>query len=119
MIALALILALADAPLPRPDLFLRTPDLTCRIRNKAGYLVRSKSRRAAFLRATGYPKGRPGFVVDHLVPLACGGCDLASNMSWLTLEEWRAKSRWERRPCSAWWEGSHTRTILRQREVRP
>jgi hypothetical protein len=27
------------------------------------------------MRQTGYPKGRKGYVVDHIVPLECGGTD--------------------------------------------
>lgn len=92
------------------DLTLASPDLTCRVRDpKTGVVVRSRARRTMFWRATGYPKGRPGYVVDHLVPLACGGCDLPSNMQWLTIEEWRAKTKWERRPCSAWFDGANER----------
>jgi hypothetical protein len=29
---------------------------------------------------TGYPHGRPGFVVDHIVPLKRGGDDVPGNM---------------------------------------
>lgn len=90
-------------------LTLQTPDLTCRVRDKAGHLIRSRSRRAAFIRSNGGP--RQGYAVDHIVPLACGGCDVPSNMQWLTLEEWRAKTRWERQPCSAWWDGTYTRAL--------
>jgi len=92
---------------------LPTPDLTCRVREKAsGALVRSAYRKHLFWRMTGYPTGRPGYAVDHIVPLACGGCDLPSNMEWLTISEWRAKSLWERRPCSSWWEGDFLRRII-------
>ena len=95
---------------------LSTPDLTCRVRDRqTGQLVRSRSRRDLFRRLTGYPKGRPGYVVDHTVPLHCGSCDVPSAMAWLTVEEWRAKSLWERKPCSAWWDGTNTRLILRHR----
>jgi len=36
----------------------------------------------AFARQTGYPNGRPGYVIDHIKPLACGGVDARSNMQW-------------------------------------
>lgn len=94
-------------------LTLQTPDLTCRIRDKQGHLVRSRSRRDLFRRMTGYPNGRPGYAADHVVPLACGGCDVPSNIQWLTIEQWRAKSLWERKPCSAWWDGTHVAELRR------
>jgi hypothetical protein len=31
---------------------------------------------------SGYPKGRKAYVVDHVVPLQCGGADIPSNMQW-------------------------------------
>lgn len=106
-----LILVLAAA------LTLPTPDLTCRVRDKAGALVRSRSRVCLFLRMTGHVKpGEPcrvpaGMRVDHLVPITCGGADVPSNMTLLTIEEHAAKSKWERQPCSAWWDGTNTRLI--------
>jgi hypothetical protein len=44
-------------------------------RNSNGKIKRSASARADFMRRTGYPKGRKGYVVDHIVPLECGGAD--------------------------------------------
>lgn len=64
------------------------------------YLERSAAARSRFLRQTGYPKGRPGYIVDHVVPLACGGPDDPSNMQWQTVEEAKAKDKIERRACS-------------------
>jgi hypothetical protein len=90
-----------------------TPDLTCRVRDKHGHLVRSMSRRAMFLRMSGHPDGKvpKGYAVDHVIPLACGGCDLPSTMQLLTVAEWKAKTPWERRPCSAWWDGTNSRLL--------
>ena len=34
--------------------------------------ARSQTQVERFKRLTGYPQGRPGWVVDHMVPLACG-----------------------------------------------
>lgn len=48
------------------------------------------------MRATGYASGRPGHVVDHIVPLAWGGPDIPSNMQWQTAAEAKAKDRIER-----------------------
>lgn len=66
---------------------------------------RSSWARTAFKRmhpcpATGSPHGRcPGYVIDHLIPLACGGLDAPENMQWQTRAEAREKDRWERRGC--------------------
>lgn len=41
----------------------------------------------------------PGYVIDHVKPLACGGADDPSNMQWQTVIEGKAKDRWERIGC--------------------
>jgi len=51
------------------------------------------------MRQTGHPHGWKGHVVDHIVPLACGGADAPSNMQWQTVEEAKAKDKWERKGC--------------------
>ena len=49
---------------------------------------------------TGQVRGKcPGFVIDHIKPLACGGADDPSNMQWQTTVEATAKDRWERKDC--------------------
>ena len=53
------------------------------------------------MRQSGHPHGWPGHVVDHVVPLACGGADAPSNMQWQTTEDGKAKDRVERRGCRA------------------
>ena len=52
-----------------------------------------------FYRITGFPHGRPGYVVDHIIPLACGGADAVSNLRWQTVAEGKAKDLWERTGC--------------------
>jgi hypothetical protein len=47
------------------------------------------------MKQTGYPKGRKGYVVDHNVPLECGGADAPSNMQWLTVAAAKIKDRTE------------------------
>lgn len=41
----------------------------------------------------------PGYVIDHIQPLACGGADDPSNMQWQTEAEGKAKDKWERDAC--------------------
>ena len=52
------------------------------------------------MRQSGHARGWPGHVVDHVVPLACGGADTPSNMQWQTTEEAKAKDKVERKGCS-------------------
>jgi hypothetical protein len=40
-----------------------------------------------------------GYVIDRVIPLACGGADHPDNMRWLTLPEAKAKAKWERIGC--------------------
>jgi len=41
----------------------------------------------------------PGYVVDHVEPLACGGIDAPENMQWQSVAEAKAKDKWERNDC--------------------
>jgi hypothetical protein len=65
-------------------------------RDKNGKIARSAKAKDEFKRETGFPKGRPGYVIDHVVPLANGGRDAPSNMQWQTKAEAKAKDRYER-----------------------
>jgi hypothetical protein len=64
-----------------------------------GRITRNGHARHAFMVETGFPHGRPGYVVDHIVPLACGGADAPSNMQWQTVADAKAKDRIERAGC--------------------
>lgn len=71
-------------------------------RDSHGKIKRSKSAKSAFERqspcpSTGKTSGRcPGYVVDHINPLECGGADAPSNMQWQTVADGKAKDKTER-----------------------
>lgn len=66
---------------------------------------RSSAAKAEFKRlhpcpSTGAQRGAcPGWIIDHVTALACGGADSPSNMQWQTTEDAKAKDRWERIGC--------------------
>jgi len=64
-------------------------------RDKNGKIIRSESAKYDFMKQSGYPHGRPGYVVDHIIPLKKGGCDCPSNMQWQTIDAAKAKDKWE------------------------
>ena len=64
-------------------------------RDKNGKIKRSESPKHDFMKQTGYPKGRHGYVVDHIVPLKKGGCDCPANMQWQTIKAAKEKDKWE------------------------
>ena len=68
-------------------------------RDSHGRIKRSEAAKAAFKQETGYTHGRPGYVIDHIKPLACGGADAPSNMQWQTIEAAKAKDKVERLSC--------------------
>ncbi|BBB59919.1 hypothetical protein UNDKW_1646 [Undibacterium sp. KW1] len=50
--------------------------------------------------STGKTKGAcPGYVKDHIKPLACGGADAVENMQWQMKEDAKKKDRIERKNC--------------------
>jgi hypothetical protein len=70
-------------------------------RDADGRIHRSQEAKAAFKRLHPCPATRkshgacPGYVIDHVKPLACGGDDAPSNMQWQTVEDAKAKDKWE------------------------
>jgi hypothetical protein len=78
------------------------------VRAADGTIYRSSAIKAAFQRlhpcpSTGLQKGScPGWSIDHVIPLAVGGCDAVVNMQWLPDQIKSAagtypKDRWERK----------------------
>ena len=67
-----------------------------------GKIKRSRTARAAFMRqhpcpSTGKTHGHcPGYIVDHVCALECGGADNPSNMQWQTVADAKAKDKTER-----------------------
>jgi hypothetical protein len=61
-------------------------------READGSIARSREVLGAFKRvhpcpANGATSGAcPGWAIDHVIPLACGGCDAVSNLQWLPNE---------------------------------
>jgi hypothetical protein len=70
-------------------------------RDSHGRIKRSQSAKNAFKHdhpcpSTGRNSGScPGYVIDHVNPLECGGAD-AANMQWQTVAEGRVKDKTER-----------------------
>lgn len=70
-------------------------------RDKHGRIKRSAAAKHAFERwqpcpSTGKTSGRcPGYIVDHVKPLECGGPDDPSNMQWQTVAAAKAKDKTE------------------------
>jgi hypothetical protein len=92
---------LADISCVRPIVLAMT---LCLLAGASGAELCAREARSApavreFKRRTGYPQGRPGYEVDHILPLACGGADRPENMQWLTAAEHRAKTRRDRAGC--------------------
>ena len=64
-------------------------------RDSHGKIKRSSKATYEFKKQTGYPKGRKGYVIDHIVPLKKGGCDCPANMQWQTKEDAKKKDKVE------------------------
>ena len=69
--------------------------------DKHGKIKRSESAKNAFKReypcpGNGNTSGKcPGYVIDHVKPLECGGADAPSNMQWQTAADGKAKDKTE------------------------
>lgn len=71
------------------------------LRDKYGHIKRSRAAIRSFKKrhpcpATGKTAGRcPGYIIDHVKPLECGGTDAPRNMQWQTSDLAKAKDRTE------------------------
>ncbi len=71
-------------------------------RDSHGRIKRSVAAKNGFKRqhpcpSTGRSNGAcPGYVIDHVKPLECGGPDNSGNMQWQTIADGKAKDRVER-----------------------
>lgn len=73
----------------------------CKIeRNPDGSIKRDWRAVREFARLTHQHYPRPGYVVDHIIPLCACGADDPSNMQWQRVDESRAKDRLEIAACN-------------------
>ncbi len=80
--------------------------LTVTHTNTEGKCIPSKRNmheRYLFMKQTGYPHGRKGYIIDHITPLCAGGIDKVYNMQWQTVEESYEKDIKERAFCHRLW----------------
>ena len=75
------------------------------VRDSQGKIARSPAAKKSLQSqepcpTNGKTRGRcPGYVIDHIVPLACGGLDDPVNMQWQDSAAAKAKDKWERKQC--------------------
>lgn len=90
LLAVGLLVALMLGPLPAST----RQHAPCAV-------ARGTKETARFRRLTGYPSGRPGYVVDHIIPLCACGVDSVVNLQWMRADSSYAKDAWERQMCQA------------------
>ena len=92
-------LLIAAAP---ADQFIETRFCGIPDRNLDGTIIRSTKVLTEYKKIHPCPSTKitfgscSGWIMDHVIPLACGGCDSVSNIQWLPTEMWKQKSLWER-----------------------
>lgn len=105
---LVLLLCLPLLAFAAPDALTETRYCGEPKRNAKGEIVRRADVLDAFAKrypcpATGEQKRScPGWAIDHVIPLAVGGCDAVSNLQWLphglkSCAGTLCKDRWERK----------------------
>jgi 5-methylcytosine-specific restriction endonuclease McrA len=104
MVILLFVLVLFSRPLLADSRYCREEPL----RDKNGRIERSVTVLNEFKRTHPCPSTKlkfgicPGWAIDHVIPLACGGCDEIHNLQWLPNEIKSCagsfcKDRWERK----------------------
>ncbi len=77
------------------------------VRSADGRIERSAAAKSAFQTShpcpsTGARTGScPGYILDHVKPLACGGADAPANMQWQTVAAAKEKDKTERAGCTS------------------
>jgi hypothetical protein len=74
---------------------LKNVDFEVPFKDKSNRVIQSTSARREFLVKSGYPKGRIGHVIDHIVPIEKGGADVVGNLYWASYKEAREKETWD------------------------
>jgi len=64
-------------------------------RDASGRIIRNEETKREFMQSSGYPHGRPGYVVAPITPLKNGGTDAAANMEWQSVAKAKAGDRWQ------------------------
>lgn len=62
---------------------------------------RSRPLLESFKVVSGYPNGRLGYVIDHVIPLCAGGVDALTNLQWQEKQASYRKDVYERALCAA------------------
>ena len=60
-----------------------------------GRCLSSADARMRFMAKTGFPSGRPGYVIEFLTPIREGGSVAPENMTWEKIADARAAERWD------------------------
>lgn len=66
------------------------------LRTVSGEIARRSDVLREFEKIHPRPQDGRRWYKDHVIPLACGGCDSIHNLQWLPEAQWREKSKWER-----------------------
>jgi hypothetical protein len=90
--------AIRSAPLPGQQIMaMPGVNLSCCVtQDEWGRCVRNKGRYNLFIKQTGH---HPDLFANHIVPLRCGGCDVPSNMEWMTRAAWAGRTGAEAKDC--------------------
>lgn len=95
----------APAPKPSTQAVVSNPNSLAIERDAHGKIKRSEKAKDDFKATNPCPaNGKragscPGYVIDHITALACGGADSPENMQWQTVAEGKEKDGWERDGC--------------------